>query len=515
MTNEDPGMTSTLTHLLQNSAGRFESKEALTDKDRRFTYGQLWTDVVKTARLLRDRGLERGERAGILIENSREYIVAYYGILLAGGVVVAMNVQAKARNIAACLTHCEARLLLADGRHKELRALMERLSGRLRLVTLRDGGHQNLPPLAGTWDQIQSQSAAEPSRSELPRPEELASLIYTSGTTGDPKGVILTHENLQKNLEAIVSYLELTERDSIVNVLPFHYSYGNSVLHTHLAVGGRLVLENSMIYPRRVLERIDNEKVTGFSGVPSTFALLLARCKLSDFDLKSLRYMTQAGGPMPPVNVKRLTRELPHVRFFVMYGQTEASARLAYLPPERLTQKLGSCGVPIPGVEIEVRDDQGHVAPPFVTGEIYARGKNIMRGYWNNVQATRQALVDGWLKTGDLAHTDEEGYLFIDGRASEMIKSGAHRISPKEIEEVITELDCVAEVAAVGVHDDILGQVVKVVVVPKPGRTVEPSQVQKHCAKNLALYKVPRSVEISDELPKTSSGKIRRFMLAN
>lgn len=508
-------MTSTVVHLLQSSAERFEGKTALIAKDRSLRYGDLWVEVAKTARLLREAGLERGGRVGILAENSCEYVTAYYGVLLAGGAAVAMNAQAKSRTIAACLKHCEASFLIADGRHKELEGLMESLSGRTRLITIKDAPHRELGPLAGSWTEIRGQSAAPFSDADFPRPDELASLIYTSGTTGDPKGVMLTHENLRENLRSIVTYLKLSEDDSIVNVLPFHYSYGNSVLQTHLAVGGRLVLENSMIYPRRVLERIEKERVTGFSGVPSTFALILSRCNLEDFDLSSVRYMTQAGGPMAPAHVARLTRALPHVRFFVMYGQTEASARLSYLPPERLTEKLGSCGVPIPGVEIEVRDEAGNGVPAFVTGEIYARGKNIMRGYWNNPEATKRAIVDGWLKTGDLAHTDEEGYLYIDGRASDMIKSGAHRISPQEIEEVIAELNFVSEVGVVGVPDEILGQVVKAVIVPKPGQTADPFDIQKHCAQNLALYKVPRRIEISAELPKTSSGKIRRHMLAN
>jgi len=324
---------------------------------------------------------------------------------------------------------------------------------------------------------------------------------------------MLSHGNLMANTESIIEYLGLTSSDSIVNVLPFHYSYGNSVLHTHMATGGRLVLENSMIYPQKVLERMAQEKVTGFSGVPSTFALLLSRTKLTNFDLSSIRYMTQAGGPMPPANVDRFTKELPHVRFFVMYGQTEGTARLAYLPPDKLVEKLGSCGIPIPGVKLEIRDSDGKVAPPHETGEIYVTGKNIMLGYWNNPEGTKKVIIDGWLKTGDLAHMDEDGYVFIDGRASDMIKSGAHRISPQEIEEIIAELDEVAEVAVCGAPDEVLGQVIKAVIILKEDARLDAKAVQKHCMENLAQYKLPKEVVFTDNLPRTASGKVRRHLL--
>jgi len=468
--------------------------------------------VCGVAGFLAGRGLADGARVGILVENSPEYIAAYYGVLAAGGVVVPLNTADKTRGLVNALGHSEASWLFADGRHSELSTVASKMGGRMDFVTI--GPCRT--PLHGPvhkYEEVIGAGGSQPDISRIDDPSRLATLIYTSGTTGDPKGVMLSHGNMAGNVESIVEYLGLTADDSIVNVLPFFYSYGNSVLHTHLAVGGRLVLENSMLYPQRVVERIANERVTGFSGVPSTFALLLDRANLVDHDLGSLRYMTQAGGPMPPANVKRMTEALPHVTFFVMYGQTEATARLTYLPPDRLAEKPGSCGIPIPGVEVEVTGRDGDTVDPGETGEIRARGKNVMLGYWRNPDHTGRVLKDGWLMTGDLAHRDEEGFFYIDGRSSDMIKSGAHRISPQEVEEVIAEMEGVVEVAVAGAPDEVLGQVVKAVVVKRRGARIKALEIQKHCLENLAQHKVPRQVEFVTDLPKTPSGKVRRHAL--
>jgi len=248
--------------------------------------------------------------------------------------------------------------------------------------------------------------------------------------------------------------------------------------------------------------------------VPSTFALLLNRVRFEDYDLSRLRYMTQAGGGMAHARVMQILIKLPHVKFFVMYGQTEATARLTYLPPSQLLTKAGSCGIPIPGVEIEVRDEHGCALAPGTAGEVWARGPNIMQGYWNDAEATRAVLREGWLRTGDMGHRDADGFLYLQGRRSDMIKTGAHRVHPAEIEDVIAELDEVAEVAVIGVDDDTLGQVIKALVRARAGQTLDPMRVKAHCRDRLAAYKVPKYIEPVQALPRTESGKVRRYLLA-
>ena len=506
-------MMHSLVHFLKNSVDRVPKAEAIVQGDRRVTYEELWSTIGKVASFFKSRELEKGSRIAILLENSPEYVVSYYGALAAGGAAIGLNTSAKARDLLNWIHHAGASWVIANAKHRELGAMIEGLDAQVNLLLIGDDTKlRETGRVTAKWESVLDRPSTPPVLDVFEK-NDLAAIIYTSGTTGNPKGVCLSHRNLAANTQSILEYLQLTQTDRIVNVLPFYYSYGNSILHTHLAVGGTVILENSLAFPHKVVERLVEEKSTGFSGVPSTFALLLARTDLGSYDLSSLRYLTQAGGPMPPANQERIKKILPHTRIFIMYGQTEATARLTYLPPERLEEKLGSCGIPIPGVTIEIRDEDGNALPPHKTGEICATGENIMMGYWKAPEMTQKVLKDGWLKTGDLAHFDDDGFIFIDGRSSEMIKSGGQRISPKEIEEVICELEGIAEVGVVGVPDEMLGQIIKAVVVLKQGITLNAKTIQHHCLQNLAQYKIPKLIEYATELPKTGSGKLRRHLL--
>jgi len=504
----------TLLHRLEAVVHRNPQAICVVQQERHVSYAELWQEICGIAQFLLDQGLAREDRVALLLDNSVEYVTSYYGILLAGGVVVALNPAAKARTHLHILKHSSACWLVTDGHQPDLSSVVDPLTEHCQLVLTGNILKTTNHPFYSFSKVVQSQSNKD-QLFPVVEPEQLAALIYTSGTTGDPKGVMLSHQNLLTNTESIIEYLNLTQDDSILNVLPFNYSYGNSVLHTHLAIGGRIVIENSLMYPKKVLELMSREQVTGFAGVPSTFALLLNRVSLKDYNLESVRYMTQAGGPMPPSHIKRLTRELPDVNFFVMYGQTEATARLTFLPPDKLDEKLGSCGVAIPGVELKICSSTGGTVANGETGEIYARGQNIMLGYWKNSESSERVLVDGWLRTGDLAHLDTEGFIYIDGRSSDMIKSGAHRISPQEIEEVIAELEEVSEVGVTGVPDDLLGQVIKAVIIPCEGTNLEKGTVQRYCKKHLAQYKIPKQIVFRQELPRTASGKVQRHLLVS
>lgn len=501
-------LPASLPALLLDATEKWPDSIAIVDGERRIRYAELWPRILSVAGFIRKLGVCPGDRVALLLENSIEYVVAYYAVQLGGGVCVALNTASKARDIANWIGHSDTKLLFADSRHPEFAAI--RAAVDIPAIVVGQGAEAQ--PGVHAWAEALDCAAHATDLGDS-ADNALASIIYTSGTTGNPKGVCLSHRNLFGNTRSILDYLELSAADSIVNVLPFFYSYGNSILHTHLAVGARIVLEKSMLYPVQVLKRMAEERVSGFSGVPSTYSVLLNRVDIRQFDLTGLRYMTQAGGPMAPADIQRLTSVLPDVRLFVMYGQTEASARLSYLPPERLFDKLGSIGVAIPNVDIEIRDAQGARLPPNQHGELCATGENIMQGYWKDPQMTQGVLRDGWLHTGDLAYRDEDGYLFIVGRASDMIKSGAHRISPKDIEEVALEIDGVAEAVAVGVPDDLLGQVIKLIVVKRPGAELDAKAIQRHCKQHLASYKIPKRIEFAESIPRTSSGKVQRFKL--
>ncbi len=342
------------------------------------------------------------------------------------------------------------------------------------------------------------------------KPDDIAQIIYTSGTTGKSKGVMLTHANLVANTHSIVEYMNLSANDSAMVVLPFFYSYGNSVMLTHVAVGGTLVVNQSFMYPNVIIEQMISERVTGLSGVPSTFAILLHRSTARDHSFPDLRYLTQAGAAMAPKLAGQLKEVFPDTEIYIMYGQTEASPRLSYLAPEDVGRKPGSIGKAIPGVTLELFKQDGSPALAGEVGEIVASGDNIMQGYWGRPQETKEVLREGKLWTGDLAYCDDEGFYFIVSRKTDMIKCGSHRIAPKEIEEILLEIDDVLETVVLGVPDDILGELIHAFVVLKPQRSLGARDVIKHCRKNLSPFKVPHQVIFLDDLPKTETGKLKK-----
>lgn len=496
-----------LASRLLNTARAHPYRVAIVDGDRRVTYAELADCVRRFAGWLGTSGPGTGERVAIVLPNGIEAVIACYGSWLAGCIAVPMNAQARGRELGSWLRHARPKLLVHEAGNSDVDDALDDVGLVPQRIVVGSG---QAPDDSVGWQQALESAPAISAANVI---EAIATILYTSGTTGSPKGVTLTHANVAANTDAITTYLELTGSDSTVSVLPFYYSYGASVLHTHLAVGGRVVLEHGLVFPATVVETIARERVSGFSGVPSTFSLLLDRVPLAEHDLSSLRYLTQAGGAMHPALITRLRDAIPQARLFVMYGQTEATARLAWLPPERLDDKPGSAGKAIPGVRIEVRGDAGETLPPGTPGEVWARGDNVMAGYWNDPVATDLVLRDGWLRTGDMGHLDDEGYLYLDGRRSDMIKTGAHRVHPLDVEEVLLELPGVMEAAVVGVDEAKLGQVIKVFIVVGGDRRLDADLVRAHCRKRLAIYKVPRYVEFMPVLPRTASGKVRRALL--
>ena len=497
-------------------------KIAVTLGKRRVSYGELEEATEKICSLLINCGMQPGERVGILSKNTPEYIASYLGIHRAGCVAVDINFQDSAHEIKTIVSHCAVSTLIFEaGLATSALDAVRGCSSIKQLIVIGAPATRVFPmdkvPAAvrlTTWEAIQSTEISTHKHSQQSL-QQLASIIYTSGTTGRPKGVMLSHENIVANAQSIVEYLGLTSDDRVMAVLPFCYSYGKSLLTTHIMAGGEVVLENSFMYPNAIFDRMLELGVTGFAGVPSTFSIILNRSNFSKYYFPALRYVTQAGGAMPPQHARELSRCLPQTKIFIMYGQTEATARLTYLDPVDLERKAGSIGKAIPGVEIRIEREDGTTAGPGEEGQIIAWGGNIMLGYWNDAEATLKTLKNGWLHTGDIATMDNEGFLFIVGRKNDMIKSGAHRISPKEIEEAILELPAIHEVSVVGIADEILGETIRAVVVLKEGHVLDAHAVQRHCQTRLASFKIPKEIVFAESLPKTSSGKIMRYKLKN
>lgn len=512
--------------FLQDSADSFADKPALFALGNWHTYGELNTQANRLAHFLLRRGLKKGDRVALFIENSAEYVVSYYAVLKAGGTTVALNTENTAEDLDYIVHDCGVRFLIT----------CYRLAAKILIPPLPDTPVRSPAPGAVfegvfVWNEPENAVMSWRGCSAVGLPEALetcpgdnpniriidldvASIVYTSGSTGKPRGAVLSHLNIVSNTRSIVDYLELTAEDRILVVLPFHYIYGKSLLNTHFFVGGSVVVDNRFLYPNVILQTMHEQEATGFAGVPSTYTILLSRSNLKASKFPKLRYVTQAGGAMAPSVQKEVAEVFAPARLFVMYGATEASARLSYLDPEDLPRKWGSIGKAIANVDLFVADEHGTPLPAGDEGEIVARGSNLMSGYWSHPEETEQVLRNGLYFTGDIGRMDEEGFLFVVGRTKDMIKIGGNRVSTKEIEEAIHEHPAIVEAAVIGVPDHVIGETPKAFLVIKKG-TAEglleelPVFLQKH----LAVYKIPRLYEIRTALPKNEAGKILKLKL--
>lgn len=503
-------MAALLLNRFLQIADRLPEKTAVIWNESNTSYGTLRQRTLQIASHLRTL-LQPGDRVALVQENSPDYIASCYGIWAANGVVVALNTALKEPEILNLLSHCTATVCVVDAKYSALRIRLRDLGIKAVVVGTEDSAvslHDNEAKLYSLYADTPMATSTAANDTGAP-----AAIIYTSGTTGHPKGVVLSHGNLAENTLAIQCCLPLEQDDRALCLLPFFYSFGNSILHTHLSAGATLVLINSLMYPQEVLRQMAEYNVTSFYGVPSTYYLLLGRTRLQPDNLRSLRYCAQAGGGMDKNRIEQFCSTLPWVDFFVMYGQTEATARLSYLPPSKRADKAGSVGVAVPGMELSIRDDRNEELPAMQTGEVCTRGTSVMLGYWQDDIETTKAIKYGWLRTGDLGYRDADGYLYLTGRSSEIIKAGAYRISPLELEEVIGSIAGVREVAVVGVSDQLLGEAIKACVVADDQEESLRMEILRRCRAELPLYKVPKTVEFYAELPKTASGKVKKHLL--
>ena len=497
-----------LPELLERSAEKHPDAVAVVDSHRVITFGGLDSEANRIARLLQDSGVSRHDRVLMALENSVEFAVSYFGILKAGAVAVPLPPGPQNNRLSSVVRDCAPTSCVVDKATLDaLRAAGIASSFRAMFVSSRtpDHGEVDLQEAARAFP------GTRPDRRTIDI--DLAAIIYTSGTTGVPRGVMLSHLNFVANSRSIVSYLDLTAADRVMAILPFHYVYGLSLVHTHLSVGGSLVIENRFAFPNVVVRAMKDHAVTGLSGVPSTFAILLRRSSLATTDLPALRYVTQAGGPMAPALIREWRSAFPAVPLYVMYGATEAAARLAYLEPAELDRRIGSIGRAIPNVELRILHEDGTVAAAGEVGELVARGSTIALGYWNASDETRSRFGPEGYRTGDLGYADADGYLFLVGRLHDMLKVGAHRVGAREIEDVLHEHPGVYEAAVVGVKHEVLGEAPAAFVAGREGVSLNPEEILAFCRERLPEYKVPVHVTLVAELPKSASGKIDRTKL--
>lgn len=504
--------------FLEDSAARLPEKVALVCDQQRLTYAQIDTMANRLANAMLANGLARGDRVAIYLNNSVEAVVGIFATLKAGGVFVPINPTTKRDKLVYILNNCRATGVFVESRQE---ALFKEVATQVKWLKFAVFCSSGLTSPLSDRDQSVKLLEFNLVQKDYPpnRPPrvnidlDLACLIYTSGTTGDPKGVMSDHSNVVFAASSIIQYLQNIEDDIVIDVLPLSFDYGLYQLLMTFKFGGSLVLERGFAYPAPILKRIEEERVTGFPGVPTIFAILL-RMDLSHFDLSSLRYLSNTAAALPVSHILELREKFPWAKLFSMYGLTETK-RTLYLPPDQLDHRPGSVGIAIPGTEVWIEDEDGRRLGPGQVGELVVRGRHVMRGYWEAPEATAKRYRPGPIPgerlcyTGDLFRMDEEGYLYFVSRKDDIIKSRGEKVAPKEVEAVLYSLKGVVEAAVVGVPDAILGEVPKAYLV-LDGVELTEGQVLAYCRTKLEDFMVPKFVEFRNELPKTSSGKIKK-----
>ncbi|MDP3914544.1 MAG: AMP-binding protein [Bacteroidota bacterium] len=466
-------------------------KNLIFGSQENISYQEIYESSSQVARYLHKR-IGQGNCIMLISQNSSFFIIAYLGILKSGNICIPLNPSIEQNNFSyiqnktKCSLGFFSKLVL-----KKLSVPIEIISEDNLSIILKDNETEHFE-LKVDFNENQ-----------------IAEILFTSGSTAKPKGVMLTHKNIITNTNSIIQYLNLSENDIMLVVLPFFYCYGLSLLHTHIRAGGQLVLNNNFILLASTIGNIKKYNCTGFAGVPSHFQILLRKNNLfRSTKFPSLRYVTQAGGKLPNTFIKEFIDSFPSISFIVMYGQTEATARLSYLPPEKLSEKMGSLGKGIPGVQLRVVNSKGDNVLPGEIGEIIAQGENVMLGYFGDKNETSVALRDGWLYTGDLAKIDEEGYIYLTSRKKEIIKVGGKRVSPKEIEEVIDMIPGVIDCTIEAVDDVIMNQAIKATIITSDRADgLNEEFVKQFCAERLSRYKIPSIINFEKELKLSATGK--------
>jgi long-chain acyl-CoA synthetase len=461
------------------------------------TYGELDERSARVAGLLAARGVEPGDRIGLMLPNILEFPMLYYGMLRAGAVVVPMNPLLKAREVEYYLGDSGAKLMFAwHETTTETAKGAEAAGADFVAVTPVEFDHlldQNRPETAVT------------SRAD----DDTAVILYTSGTTGKPKGAELTHANLSRNAAVAASTLfRLEPEDVIMGCLPLFHSFGQTCGMNAAVGSGACLTLLPRFDPGRTLEMIQRDRATVFEGVPTMYVALLNYPLRGDYDVSSLRVCV-SGGAALPVEVLRGFEDAFGCVILEGYGLSETSPVASFNHPDR-ERKPGSIGTPIEGVEMRLVDPLGADVPTGEVGEIAIRGHNLMKGYWRREQATREAIPDGWFRSGDLARQDEDGYFFIVDRKKDLIIRGGYNVYPREVEEVLYEHPAVAEVAVIGIAHPTHGEEVGAAVVLKPGARATPAELRAFCKERVAAFKYPRHVWLETALPKTATGKLLR-----
>jgi long-chain acyl-CoA synthetase len=490
---------------LREIARRLPEKVAVIFGEKRITFAALHDLANRLANGLIGLGIGRGDRVAIMLPNSSDFAVAYLGVARLGAIGVPLDFRLKGDEIETVLADAEVKVLITTSTvYFSISSVLDGLKDFKKAIVVgkAEGGTLSLEGLLG------DESASKEVEVKVGESDE-ALFLYTSGTTGRPKGVVLTFENLTLFPEVMREALATDEDEVLGFILPMSHISGPIFLNELVDKGSTLVIFDQL-RPDKILASVEKHRVTCFHAVPPLFQSILRVPHRDRYDLSSLKWVAMMGMSVPLPLMKVFQEAFPAITIVQGYGLTETSPIITMTPLSHAREKVGSIGRPVSRAEVRLVDGEGCDVPLGEVGEIIVRGPMVMREYHNDSKATRERIRDGWLYTGDLGYFDADGFLYHRGRKDDMIIVGGLNVYPAEIESVILENPCVGEVAVVGARSESRGEVIKAVVVAKPGENLAEREIISFCRERLASFKVPKLVEFKDELPRTSTGKVAR-----
>ncbi len=536
----------TIGDVLDLQAKRFPDQDALvnTDTGERYTYREFREAVEQLGRGLMAIGIRKGDHVGIWATNYTEWVLTQFATAKIGAVLVNVNPAYRTHELAYLLEQSEANALILIGQfrasdyvamvNEQIPELKDCAPGELRsqrfpylrnviFIPPHDGTEPPTPAGMWRWDGVLGKADTVSEQELRDRqsqcdPNDPINIQYTSGTTGNPKGAMLTHDNIVTNARHTGDAMGLTETDRLCIPVPFYHCFG-CVLGTLACVthGSAMIVPSEYFDPLKTLQAVERERCTALHGVPTMFIAQLGHPEFDTFDLSSLRTGIMAGSPCPIEIMRQVIDQMGADSITIAYGLTEASPVITQtLADDDIERRVSTVGKALPDVEVRLIDpeEDGREVGPGEQGELQTRSSMVMRGYYNMPEATAEAIdADGWLHTGDLATVDEAGYYKITGRLKDMIIRGGENIYPREIEEFLYTHPKVADVQVIGVPDERYGEEVMAWVLPRPDTSIDPEEIREFCRGRIAHYKVPRYVRLADEFPMTVTGKIQKFRM--
>lgn len=497
-----------LRELVKSQAEKYKDKVFLYWKDITISYSQLNELTNKVANFLYDLGIRKGDKVSVYLPNMPEYVYLYLGIPKIGAVTGPVNALFKPREVKFVVGHSEAKVIVTI---PKLMDLINQIKGDLpdlkHVIVIGESVEGTL-----NYEELMENASADaPPEVTIDEREDPAAILYTSGTTGFPKGVLQTHFNIRRNSEMIRDFMDAKEHFRFMLILPlFHCNAQIVTIMAPLIIGASSILTPGFSAQTH-WETVAKYKASTFSCVPTVLSILL-RMPHENLDLSSLEYVVCGAAPLP-VEVFKAFENTFNCKVIEGYGLTEGTCASSVNPIPTETEdrrKVGSIGIPLPGNEMKIVDENGYDVPPNTKGEIVIKGDNIMKEYFKNPEANAETLKGGWLYTGDIGLMDDDGFFYITDRKKDMIIRGGENIYPREIEEVIYSHSAVSLGTVIGVRDKIYGELPKAFVVLKEGESITEEELINYCKKHLADFKVPRYVEFRDDLPKTPTGKIMK-----